>query len=656
MKFTRSLKFNFLVWILGVFFLASIGQSLVSYRSGKDVLLQQIQDNCTQIADATGGEIDTWIEGKFNEMTTLAKLDEVRKMDAERLPALLNGLMSAEHDNLYVVWPDGTTIANTGLQDFKLDERHYFKLAMEGKANIDTPTLSKATGNLVAPIAVPIYQGNQVVGMLGATIKAEKISEITSEVKIGETGYAFLINQETTVVSHPDKNRILNNKLSEDLPEIKDVFQRMTSLEKGIAEYEFDGEAKYMAYAPVNLAGWAVAVTVPLSEVTQPLDTMLNKMVLVTIVTLLLISLIVWFVAGRLTKPILGMVDITTRLSQRDLTQEIESVNRSEIGLLMNSLRDMNDSLNAVIKQMAGSSKHLAGVSETLLNTARQTGLASEQVSASAEEVARAATSEAEDAQKTSELVQQVMLAMQNVGNTTEAISSQSLNFKNIVARVTGLMLRQKDEMDLTVDSTVNVAGVIEQLNNKTQEIGEIINVITNIASQTNLLALNAAIEAARAGEAGRGFAVVAEEVRKLAEETGSATLNIATIINEVQEGVERAVAEVDKVEKQVREQGASLGESVDSFREIEGGAAEIDNAIQDISATFEELLASSDEIAQAIENISAATEESAAASEEVTAITQNQLAAVHNIVDISQELDKLAVELKKVTDTFKLK
>jgi methyl-accepting chemotaxis protein len=656
LRFTQSLKFNFLLWILGAFFLASIGQSLVSYWSGKDILIQQIQENCTQIADATGDEIDAWIAGKFSEMSTLAKLDEVRNLDAERLPALLSGLMSADHDNLYVVWPDGTVVGDTGLQDFKLDERNYFKLAMAGKANIDTPVISKATGNLVAPIAVPIYQGDKVVGVLGATIKAEKITEITSDVKVGETGYAYLINQDTTFVAHPKKDYILQKKLSDDAEGMEDVIKRMTALETGIAEYEYDGEVKYMAYDPVHLAGWSLAVTVPVSEVTQPLDAMLHKMIMVTIVTLLLLSIIIWFVTGRLTKPILGMVDITTRLSQRDLTQEIESRNRSEIGLLMNSLRDMNENLNTVLKQMAGSSERLASVSEDLMQTARQTGQASEQVSASAEEVARAATAEAEDAQKTSELVQQVGMAMQNVGSTTEAISSQSLNFKSIVGRVTGLMLRQKDEMALTVNSTVNVAGVIEELSNKTQEIGEIINVINNIAGQTNLLALNAAIEAARAGEAGRGFAVVAEEVRKLAEETGSATLNIATIINEVQAGVERAVAEVDKVEKQVREQGVSLGESVDSFREIEQGAVEIDNAIQDISATFEELLASADEMTQAIENISAATEESAASAEEVTAISQNQLAAVQNIVTVSQELDKLAVELKKVTDTFKLK
>lgn len=656
MKFTQSLRFNLLVWILGAFFLASIGQSVVSYWTGKEILLGEIQESCTQTAAATSGEIDAWIEGKFNELNTLAKLPEVKNMQRARLPALLSSLMSADHDNLYVAWPDGSVVADTGPQDFKVDEHDYFKLAMAGKANIDTPLVSMATDKLIAPIAVPIYRGDEIVGVMGANIKAEKLIEIINKVKVGETGFAFMINQDTTNVAHPKEDYVLQHRLADDLVGMEAEIKRMTDLERGIAKYEYGGEAKYMAYNPVELAGWSLAVNVPVSEVTEPLDRMLNNLILLTIVILVLLSMVVWVVSGRLTKPILNMVDITTRLSQRDLTQDFESKNRSEIGLLMNSLRDMNDNLNTVLGQMADSSKSLSSVSADLMQTARQTGQASEQVSASSQEVARAATAEAEDAQRTSELVQQVGMAMQNVGSTAEAISSQSNNFKNIVGRVTGLMLRQKDEMDLTVNSTVNVAGVIEQLNKKTQEIGKIINVINGIAGQTNLLALNAAIEAARAGEAGRGFAVVAEEVRKLAEESGSATLNIAAIINEVQDEVERVVAEVDKVEKQVREQGVSLEAGVDSFREIELGAAEIDNAIQDISATFEELLASADEMSQAIENISAATEESAASAEEVTAISQNQLAAVQNIVTVSQELEELAAELKKVTDTFKLK
>ena len=502
---------------------------------------------------------------------------------------------------------------------------------------------------MVAPIAVPIVREQQVVGVLGASLKIQELIDVVNQVKVGETGYAYMIDREGTFVAHPQSEFILESNQFELGEELAAIGKKMIAGESGIVNYKYEGMGKYMAYAPVKSTGWALAVTVPVKEVNQPLNNMMQKIILITVVTLALAILVIWLISGNFTRPVLAMVGITERLSQRDLTQNIKSDDSSEIGLLMNSLGEMKDNLHQVLGQMAASAERLAAVADSLFNNAEQSGKASEQVHASAEEVARAAATQAEDAQKTSELSQQVSQA-------TEDMSQQSRHFKNIVAQATGLMLQQKEKMDQTVESTVNVSEVIMDLNNKTQEIGEIISVITDIAGQTNLLALNAAIEAARAGDSGRGFAVVAEEVRKLAEETGSATLNIGGIISEVQAGVERVVTEVQKVEKQVREQGSSLGESVGAFREIESGAGKMDNSIQDISATFEEIVASADEIIQAIENISAVTQESAASAEEVTAISQNQLAAAQNIVQVSQELETLAAELKEVTATFILR
>lgn len=656
MKFTNSIRFQLMAWILFICFLASIGQSTVSYFESKEILTNEIKTQCVNMAVTTTNEINSWIEGNFRELETIAKLTSIQELNAAAIPAQLTQLMSAEKDNLYVIWPDGTTVANSGVMDFKLNDREYFQIAMTGKANISTPVLSKATGNLVAPIVVPIYQGDKVAGVMGATIKAEKLIEIVNRIKVGETGYAYMIDKTGLAVIHPDKTLILKKKLADMGEGMDAISAQMTSGKTGVTEYTLNGVKKYMAYDPVEAAGWSLGVTVPVEEVTQPLNDMLQKVVLVTIGTILLLIMAIWFMSGKFSRPILKMTEITKKLAERDLTQVIQNDLKTEMGVLMNSLDEMNENLKTIFGEIANTSENLNEVSKNLMSTAEQTGRGSEQVSLSAEEVARAATSQAEDAQRTSELAQQVGTAMQDVGQSTENISRQSINFKGIVNKVTQLMTQQKDKMQYTVESTGNVSVVIRDLSNKTQEIGEIITVITNIAGQTNLLALNAAIEAARAGEAGRGFAVVAEEVRKLAEETGAATLSIGSIITEVQSQVERVVGEVGKVEKLVKEQGQSLGESVNAFKEIENGASEIDNSIQDISATFEELVASADEIIQAIENISAVTEESAASAQEVTAISENQLAAVQNIVSISKNLTELAGNLKSITDTFKLR
>lgn len=655
MRFTQSLRFRLLLWVLFFCFLASLGQSLVSYMSGEQILTGQIQGECQALAESTGGEIDEWFAGNFKNLATIASLSSVKGMDKAQILQILRETMSSEYDNLYVMWPDGSAITNDG-QDLDLSEREYFQKAIKGEANIGSVIISKGTGNMVVPTVTPIYRDSQVVGVMGGTLKVDKLVELVNEVKMGETGYAFMIDGDGIFVAHPNKEYILEKKLSELGDELFSISSKMAAMESGVEQYQFEGIDKYMAYAPVDLPGWSLAVTVPVDEVTQPLSEMLEKIIMVTIVTLLVLIGLMWLITGKFTKPIMEMTGITSRLSQRDLTQNISSSDKSEIGVLMNSLGEMNRSLQEIMGQMAGSSENLAGVSGKLLETAEQTGEASEQVSHSAEEVARAAAAQAEDAGKTSTLAQQAGVAMQNIGENTEKISQQSINFKTIVDKVMDILQQQKSKMDFTVESTGNVSEVIKELSDKTQEIGEIITVITSIAEQTNLLALNAAIEAARAGEAGKGFAVVAEEVRKLAEETGSATLNISSIITEVQKQVEKAVGEVNKVGGLVEEQGASLDEGVAAFKEIETGAGEIDNSIQDMSATFEEVLASVDEIIQAIENISAVTEESAASAEEVTAVTQNQLAAVQSIVGISKELGALSRELKDITDTFKIK
>lgn len=654
MKFTQSLKFKLLVWILLICFVASIGQGVVSFINAQKIMTVEIQDKCMQMADATAEVVNGFLSGKLEKLDTLGKVSLIRNMREEELVPVLADTITEQYDNLYIIWPDGSSVTNTG-QKLNLADREYFKIAMNGQANVGTPVISKATGQMVAPIVTPIYRDQQIVGVLGATLKIKQLVDIVDQVKVGQTGYSYMIDQKGTFVAHPNQQYILKKSQFDLGGDLVAISKKMTAMESGIAEYNYQGQDKYVAYAPVKNAGWSLAVAVPVSEVDQPLREMMQKLVMLILIMLLLLVIVVWVISGKFTRPILEMIGIITKLAEKDLTQQIKSKYNSEIGLLMNSLGQMNENLKEIFNQVAGNSERLTAVSHNLLESAQQTGRASEQVSASAEEVARAAASQAEDAQKTSEMAQQVGIAIQNIGKSTENISRRSLNFKGIVNRVTQLMLQQKEKMKHTETSTGNVSNVIKNLNNKTQEIGEIITVITNIAGQTNLLALNAAIEAARAGEAGRGFAVVADEVRKLAEETGAATLNIASIITEVQEQVVRVVDEVNKVEILVKEQGESLGLSVNAFREIEDGANDIDNSIQDISATFEQLMASADEIIQAIENISAVTEQSAASAQEVTAISQNQLMAVQHIVNISKQLEQFAGELKRITDTFKL-
>jgi len=656
MNFTESLRFKLLVWILFACFIAFTGQSVVSYLNSRSIVNAQIQDQCQRLVMSTGSEIDSWIQSYYNQFEAIAKVDQIMNMDAAAIPGVMSRYITSEQENFFVIWPDGTPLGAGGeKRDFKLNDRDYFKTAMAGKSNVGSPVLSKVTGNVVLPIAVPIYKDQKVVGVVAATIKADKLADMVKSVKVGQTGYATITDQNGVFVCHPDKEFILQKSLKDLGSSFSGIAEKVKNKEPGITSVSVDGIDKIVAHTPISYTGWSVSVSVPQQEINQPLNKMLMNTILISVFTLLALSVLLWFISGRLTRPFAEMTGVTLRLSQGDLTQTIKSKDKSEVGILANSLGEMNESLKESFKRIADSANILFNASRNLISSAEQSGRASEQVSSSAEEVAKAAVSQAEDAGRTSELAHQVGYAMQSVGESTEKISQESVNFKKIVEKVTELIKRQKDDMELTVERTNKVSVVINDLDSKTQQIGEIITVIADIANQTNLLALNAAIEAARAGELGRGFAVVAEEVKKLAEGTNQATMRIASIIGEVQDQVRQVVEEVNQVDILIQEQGRSLGDNIAAFGELEKGAVEIDNSIQDISATFEELLASVDEIVQAIGNISAITEESAAAAEQVTAVTQNQLAAVQNIVDTSRDLGDIAQQLKKITDGFKI-
>ncbi|MBO8158091.1 methyl-accepting chemotaxis protein [Thermosyntropha sp.] len=656
LKFTQSIRFKILVSVLLACIIAGIIQGAVTTVNGRKLLREEITAHCKDVALGYSRQINAELEGKLNEVKLLAVVEGVNfiNMNDAEIVNILRKAKSDAYDNLYFIWPDGRAITDAGVYA-DLSDREYVKKALKGEANIASPLISKATKNLVAPMVVPIYDNGQLAGALGASLKMDKLVELVTSIKIGKTGYAYMMDSQGNCVAHPNKDYILKLNQFELGDQMAAIGKEMVALKTGVAEYEFKGEKKYLAYAPVSVAGWSLATNITVAEVSAPLVVMLKQNVIAILVVLLALGIFMWYMSGAFSRPILGMVEVVSRITRKDLTQDIKQTSNSEYGILQKAFADLNRNLREIIGDMSQTSGMLNQISSHLVNIASETQTASEQVAASSEQVAKAASSQAEDAAKMSELARQVNISMQSVGKTTEEIASQSANFKGIVDKVTGIMKVQQDKMNKTVATSHEVAGVIEELSRKTGEIGEIVTVITGISEQTNLLALNAAIEAARAGEAGRGFAVVADEVRKLAEETSAATLNIAAIIKEVQNEVSKTVDQVKEVASLVNEQGQSLDESAAAFNDIEKGADKIDQSIHDIKAAFEEVIASVEEITRSIENISAVTEESAASAEEVTAITQGQLTAVQKIKEISENLESLGKKLQDIIIQFKL-
>ena len=196
---------------------------------------------------------------------------------------------------------------------------------------------------------------------------------------------------------------------------------------------------------------------------------------------------------------------------------------------------------------------------------------------------------------------------------------------------------------------------MIHQLNDRTIEIGTILNVISAISEQTNLLALNASIEAARAGEHGRGFAVVADEIRKLAEQSATSAEQVRAIVTNIQQDGAASVKSMAVLKDISQKQNTAVTDVIRAFETIKEAYTVISTDIQSIGTAVTGVNHDKELIVSSIENISAVSEETAAASQEVTASMEQQTFAVEEVSKAAQELNAISIQLSQEISKFKI-
>jgi methyl-accepting chemotaxis protein len=352
-----------------------------------------------------------------------------------------------------------------------------------------------------------------------------------------------------------------------------------------------------------------------------------SRKVLVTQAGAIFISLfatiaISYLINRIIMAPIRSTVEVIESMAQGDLTRRIDVSSNDEIGNMARNMNDFIDTLQGAIRSFGTNAVELAEASTELNNTSARIATGAEQVAAQS---ATVATASEEMSATSSDIAQNCQMAAE--GAQRASLSAQ--NGAEVVEKTVAVMGQIASKVQET-------ARTVESLGARSDQIGNIIGTIEDIADQTNLLALNAAIEAARAGEQGRGFAVVADEVRALAERTTRATREIGEMIKAIQNETKGAVAAMEQGVHQVEagteeaaRSGAALRDILEQVNDVAMQVNQIATAAEEQTATTSEISSNMHQITDVVQETSRGAQESSSAAHRLSGLASELQSAV---------------------------
>lgn len=614
----RSIAVRISVFVGVLVLVISVGLGLFAYSRGSSAVTKQVEQALIMEAEEAVEYLESRFEVQLTALETIAARPEIISMDwALQRPILQSELerlglylaIGVVDPNGFAQYTDGS-IANLG------DRDHIIK-ALQGRSVVSDLLISRVDNSLVLMYAVPIKEKGRIVGVLVGRRDGTALNEITDRLGYGDNGWALILNSAGTLFAHPTREYVMNQRnLFTDTGNLAEAGAAIRALgvgNTGVAQYNLDGTRRVIGFAPVPSTGWMIGVGAMEAEVLEDVYALRSSFVVVS-VAFLVIGVLVAIILGRqIANPLQQVQVVIEAAAAGDLTEVVDVSSKDEIGAVANALNKTMESIKEVLGLTSRTTSDLADTSGRL-------AAASQQVSASVEEVA-STTNEFSGTLDSMNTNAQIM------NETVQGVSRQAADGTRAISDI----VRQ---MQILRDNTQNLANEVGSLGSLSDEIGNIVNTISAIADQTNLLALNAAIEAARAGEHGRGFAVVADEVRKLAEQSSTATTDIGSLIGQIQNGITATVSGMSEGSRQAEMALDNVNQSSEILGNILEAVEEIERQVEEFTAGLEQVNSGGHEIASA---------------------TEEQAASMQEVANSAQDLMDMGTKLKELIQHFKL-
>ncbi|AFQ45920.1 methyl-accepting chemotaxis protein [Desulfosporosinus meridiei] len=646
----KSIKIRMMVYI-GVLLLAvCITLGLASYITAAKALTTQVNETLPQVAGQGAKVVSERMNALLGSLDVLANQDRIKDVSnpwEDKSKILLEETKRNGYISMLIADLNGSANMTTG-KELSIKDRDYFQKAITGNKAISEPIISKDDGSLIIVYAVPIKQDGAIVGVLAALKDGNDLSKLSNDVTFGKTGRAFMINEKGTKIAHSNQELVIN--MDNDLENVKQnpklealalLEQQMTEGKTGVGEYEYNGEIKYLGFAPVEGLDWSLAVAAPKEEVMSGILTMGNSLFILSVLILVVGLGAGYFVARLISTPIMVAAEHLGVIASGDFTHESPKeliTRKDELGVLAKAIETMQESVRSVVKEVINESRNVESAVIASRQAITELTHQIEEVSSTTQELSAGMQETAASSEEMSATAAEIENAVSSIAIKAQqgAVSAGEINRRASELKQNAILSRSSAET-IYRSSQEKLIKAIEE-SKAVEQINVLSDSILQITAQTNLLALNAAIEAARAGEAGRGFSVVAEEIRKLAENSKTAVNEIQVVTKQVVSSVENLSASSANVLEFINKQVVNDYQiMVDTGEQYYKDAEFVNELVNDFSATSEELSASIQEMAKVIEEIAIAANQGA---EGTTNIAQKSITVLENSDEVLKQAD----------------
>ena len=595
----------------------------------RNAIRHNLDNYLNEMGSVTANNIQTWLGGRILLAQNLAEAIALTPEPGQVANLLEQKTLSTTFMSVYFGDSQGgfTIRPDSKMPDgYDPRTRPWYKDALNSSSSsLTKPYIDAATGQMVITIGAPVKKAGQTLGVVGADMTLQAITDSINALNFNGMGYAFLINADGEILVHPDKNLVTKN--------LKDIYPQDTpAITTDLSEIQVNGKARIVTFAPVKglgSANWYIGLSVDKEQAFAALSEFRTSAIIATVIAVVSIIALLGLLIRLLMQPLHVMTRAMQNIAEGegDLTRRLAVESQDEFGILGSAFNRFVERIHTSISEVASATEQLNEVALRVVSASNSSMLNSDEQASRTNSVAAA--------------INELGAAAQEIARNAAQASHQASDARGLAEEGQQVVERSISSMQQLSQLLGTSSGHIEALNDKTVNIGQILEVITSISQQTNLLALNAAIEAARAGEAGRGFAVVADEVRNLAHRTQESAQQVQKMIEELQVSARGSVSTMEESQRHSQDSVEIANRAGERLISVTERIGEIDGMNQSVATATEEQTSVVESINMDIT--------------EINTLNQEGVENLQSTLRACSDLEQQAVRLKQLVGSFRI-